>query len=112
MMITSAAARNHSQLRGPRPPPLTVNKSSSTNISKKSTKNNPLPISNQRHRRSPIIIYLRSPKVIHVRPEEFKSFVQRLTGNRSSVAVVASSCSATGMINDEEFVSVCNCIPS
>ncbi|KAA0043778.1 protein MKS1-like [Cucumis melo var. makuwa] len=109
MMMNFTAARNQSQLRGPRPPPLTVNKSS-TNIFKKSTKN-----PNQRNRRSPIIIYLRSPKIIHVRPEEFKSFVQRLTGNRSSVAVVASSCSASGMITDhsgEEFASACNCIPS
>ncbi|CAK9322947.1 unnamed protein product [Citrullus colocynthis] len=106
--------RNQLQLRGPRPPPLTVNKSS-TKMFKKSTKNNPLPIPNRRDRRSPVIIYLRSPKIIHVRPEEFKSFVQRLTGNRSSVAVVTSSCSTTELITNhsgEEFVSACTCIPS
>ncbi|KAG6596645.1 VQ motif-containing protein 8, chloroplastic, partial [Cucurbita argyrosperma subsp. argyrosperma] len=109
----NSAARNQLplRLRGPRPPPLTVNKSS-TKIFKKSTTTNLRPIPN---RRDPVIVYLRSPKIIHVRPEEFKSFVQRLTGNGSSVAVVAASFSATGMIADhpgEVCVSACNYIPS
>jgi hypothetical protein len=31
----------------------------------------------------PVIIYLQPPKVVHVRPEEFRATVQRLTGNQA-----------------------------
>ncbi|KAK4784498.1 hypothetical protein SAY86_018866 [Trapa natans] len=38
----------------------------------------------QRDRCSPVVVYLQSPKVVHVRPEEFMEMVQQLTGNRSA----------------------------
>ncbi|KAK6944160.1 VQ protein [Dillenia turbinata] len=63
------------ELNGRRPPPLAVNKHSTT--IKKSTN----------HVRSPIIVYLRSPKVIHVKPQEFMGLVQRLTGNKPSTTI-------------------------
>lgn len=54
------------QLQGPTPAHLTVSQGS-----RKITK------------KPPVIIYLQSPKVVHVRPEEFMSTVQRLTGNQA-----------------------------
>ncbi|KAG2683181.1 hypothetical protein I3760_10G021100 [Carya illinoinensis] len=69
------------QLQGPRPAPVTVSKSS-IKIKK------PFP---SRKSRSPVIIYLQSPKVIHVRPEEFMCTVQRLTGNQAHSVAAASS---------------------
>ncbi|XP_041027964.1 protein MKS1-like [Juglans microcarpa x Juglans regia] len=71
------------QLHGPRPAPLTVSKSS-IKIRK------PFPIPSRKSR-SPVIIYLQSPKVIHVRPEEFMCTVQRLTGNQAPSDAAASS---------------------
>jgi hypothetical protein len=55
------------QLQGPRPAPLRVSEGSRKIIKK------------------PVIVYLESPKVIQVRPEEFKGTVQRLTGNHAPV---------------------------
>ncbi|KAF8396328.1 hypothetical protein HHK36_017943 [Tetracentron sinense] len=58
------------ELQGPRPPPLKV--------SRKSCKiKKPL--------RSPVVIYLRSPKIIHTRPQDFMNLVQHLTGKGSSL---------------------------
>ncbi|KAJ4840089.1 hypothetical protein Tsubulata_009907 [Turnera subulata] len=41
--------------------------------------------------RSPVIVYLKSPDVIHVRPEEFMGLVQRLTGKQAAESLSASS---------------------
>jgi hypothetical protein len=82
--MDSQTRKKYLQLQGPRPAPLTVNKSS-TKIKKQ-----PLP---NRTRSSPVIIYLQSPKVIHVRPEEFMGIVQQLTGNQAPSRVAADSSS-------------------
>ncbi|XP_050383227.1 VQ motif-containing protein 8, chloroplastic-like [Argentina anserina] len=70
---TNYVARQHSQLQGPRPAALTVTKNSKKITAKK--KRNP---------ENPVIVYLISPKVIHVQPEEFMALVQRLTGNHQA----------------------------
>lgn len=76
-------------MQGPRPAPLLVNRSSSK-IKKTAAPN--------RRRHSPVVIYLKSPDIIHVRAEEFMGLVQRLTGkqaqNQSSISA-SSSCSPT-----------------
>ena len=64
-------ARRQVQLQGAKPAALMVNRNS-TKIKK------------QQH--VPVIVHLRSPKVIHVRPEEFMGLVQHLTGNPVSAA--------------------------
>ncbi|KAK7284748.1 hypothetical protein RJT34_19501 [Clitoria ternatea] len=56
------------QLQGPKPAALMVNRNS-TKIKK------------QQHLSHPVIVHLVSPKVIHVKPEEFMGLVQQLTGN-------------------------------
>lgn len=82
-MIMSSQTRK--QMQGPRPAPLTVSRSSTKIIKKK------LPVPAGRSR-SPVIIYLKSPTVIHVRPEEFRDTVQRLTGrNRAPSTVIPDS---------------------
>lgn len=75
------------QMQGPRPTPLNVNRSCSTSsemIKKPVPKN---------RRRSPVIVYLRSPTIIHVKPQDFMRLVQSLTGNKSSM--VPSFCSSS-----------------
>ncbi|XP_031374757.1 uncharacterized protein LOC116189296 [Punica granatum] len=62
--MDSSEFRLRKELQGQLPPPLGVCKDSCT-IKKP---------------RPPIIIYTTSPKIIHVKPEEFRSLVQRLTG--------------------------------
>ncbi|CAK9152986.1 unnamed protein product [Ilex paraguariensis] len=81
---------NSKQLHSTRPEPLTVNKKSS-----KIMKKPPPPVLLDRSR-SPVIVYLRSPKVIHVSPQEFKSLVQYLTGNQGS-AEVSSNCFSSSL---------------
>lgn len=68
------------QLQGPRPAPLAVNISCSTSseMIKK-----PVPKTLSR-RRSPLIVYVRSPTIIHVKPQDFRQLVQSLTGSSSS----------------------------
>ncbi|KAG6534625.1 hypothetical protein ZIOFF_008528 [Zingiber officinale] len=67
------------ELQGPRPPPLTVNKASRRG--KKPATGGTGSCSG----RDPVVIvYVDSPKVIHTRPQDFMSLVQRLTGKSSS----------------------------
>ncbi|XP_042425662.1 uncharacterized protein LOC122013438 [Zingiber officinale] len=67
------------ELQGPRPPPLTVNKASGRG--KKPATGGTGSCSG----RDPVVIvYVDSPKVIHTRPQDFMSLVQRLTGKSSS----------------------------
>ncbi|XP_050229310.1 VQ motif-containing protein 8, chloroplastic-like [Mercurialis annua] len=69
-MMTSSTRK---QLQGSRPAPLMVNKNYSAKIKRSLSR---------KGRRSPVIIYLKSPDIIHVRPEEFMGLVQRLTGRK------------------------------
>ncbi|KAG2686797.1 hypothetical protein I3760_09G023900 [Carya illinoinensis] len=82
------SSQKRKQLQGPRPAALTVRKSS-TKIKK------PIPSTSTGKIRSPVIVYLQSPKVIHVRPEEFMGLVQRLTGKQAPSTVVAAADSHT-----------------
>lgn len=69
------------ELQGSRPPPLTVNKDSwrgkkpatGTGTGSRNSSRDPV-----------VIVYVNSPKVIHTRPQDFMSLVQRLTGKSSS----------------------------
>ncbi|KAD2804272.1 hypothetical protein R6Q59_030207 [Mikania micrantha] len=60
-------------INGPRPAPLKLKQESHT-----AHKHH-----NQQMRKGPIIIYLRSPEVIHTKPHEFMALVQKLTGLHS-----------------------------
>ena len=68
---SSLTEERRNKLQGPRPAPLKVKSRFSTVIKKA------LPI---RQRTSPVVVYLVSPKIIHVKPHEFMGLVQRLTG--------------------------------
>lgn len=72
MMFTS---RLSTSLEGPKPSDLIISRNS-MKIKKSSTQ--------QKSSNGPVIIHERSPKVIHVQPQEFMQLVQRLTGNTSS----------------------------
>ncbi|KAF5473981.1 hypothetical protein F2P56_005926, partial [Juglans regia] len=80
------SSQTRQQLQGSRPAPLAVSKSS-TKIKK------PIPstTTSTGKIRSPVIVYLQSPKVIHVRPEDFMGMVQRLTGKQASSSTVAAA---------------------
>ncbi|PAN44641.1 hypothetical protein GQ55_9G056700 [Panicum hallii var. hallii] len=67
-MPSSEASSSPSKrgLRGPRPQPLKVTASSSSKPASSSKK--------------PVIVYEHTPKVVHARPQEFMTVVQRLTG--------------------------------
>lgn len=81
------------QLQGPRPPTLDVGKDShqimkksiqnpsdSHQIKKKSIHN---PSDAPVGRQHPVIVYVHTPKIIHTRPQDFMSLVQRLTGKNT-----------------------------
>ncbi|QHN83791.1 VQ motif-containing protein 8 [Arachis hypogaea] len=59
--------RREVQLQGSKPAGLAVN-----NTKKK--------------KKLPVIVHLRSPKVIHVKPQEFMALVQHLTGKSTTIA--------------------------
>eukprot|EP01018_Ginkgo_biloba_P009981 Gb_08510 [translate_table: standard] len=95
------------EVQGQRPTPLKIFKGSRS-ITKSST--SPL----MAQRRKPVIIYLRSPKVIHTQPEDFMALVQRLTGsshtttshcNQNSIAAGSShrlhSCENLSSLHDQ-----------
>ena len=71
-----------SQLQGPRPEALAASRSSRS-IKKSGVDGG-----------GPVIVHVRSPKVIHVEPEQFMGIVQRLTGNNQP-ASTTTTCSST-----------------
>ncbi|KAK4277510.1 hypothetical protein QN277_015500 [Acacia crassicarpa] len=73
---TGKSPRRSSELQGPRPTPLKINK--------ESQKIKKPPLAPPNPPRQPIIIYTVSPKIIHTTPSDFMSLVQRLTGSHSS----------------------------
>ncbi|XP_020570871.1 protein MKS1-like [Phalaenopsis equestris] len=78
------------QLQGPRPTPLKVNKDSHK-LKKPSFPPPPPTHLPAAQRRPPVIIYTVSPKIIHTKPSEFMSLVQRLTGCSASEAAAAAA---------------------
>ncbi|CAK9188323.1 unnamed protein product [Ilex paraguariensis] len=80
------------QLQGPRPAPFKVSKDS--HKIRKPPVAPPQQPQPQAQHRSPVIIYTVSPKVIHTKPSEFMTLVQRLTGpspDLSSASATSSS---------------------
>ncbi|KAJ4790235.1 VQ motif-containing family protein [Rhynchospora pubera] len=90
------------QLQGPKPPRLQISKDS-VKIRKPpphphpaaphhaTTSSDPPPPHASDARRRPVIIYDASPKVIHTKPGDFMSLVQRLTGQNSDAGPSATS---------------------
>uniref|UniRef100_A0A0D3FPZ8 VQ domain-containing protein n=1 Tax=Oryza barthii TaxID=65489 RepID=A0A0D3FPZ8_9ORYZ len=75
-MPPSSSSSRRGGLRGPRPLPLKVSSSSrgsspSSSASKGASK---------KAAAAPVIVYEHTPKVVHARPQEFMTVVQRLTG--------------------------------
>ncbi|KAI0531064.1 hypothetical protein KFK09_000614 [Dendrobium nobile] len=89
------------QLQGPRPAPLKVNKDS--HKLKKPSFPPPPTAPSTIQRRPPVIIYTVSPKIIHTKPSEFMSLVQRLTGCSASNASAATA--TTGNPTDNNNLS-------
>lgn len=85
------------ELRGPRPPSLSVNKASWKGKKLQTAGGT----GSSRDRVA--IFYVHSPKVIHTRPQEFMSVVQRLTGKSTSSSSPPSrgSHSGSGHSGDE-----------
>ncbi|CAD6214920.1 unnamed protein product [Miscanthus lutarioriparius] len=76
-------------LRGPRPLPLKVSSSSSSRgSSPPTTTSNKAPSTTTK--KQPVIVYEHTPKVIHARPQEFMTVVQRLTGKPPAAPATAS----------------------
>ncbi|XP_039140400.1 VQ motif-containing protein 8, chloroplastic-like [Dioscorea cayenensis subsp. rotundata] len=74
-----ASSRRDHQIQGFRPRSLKVHKEYSWN-----SKKTMIVEANQRRLPPPHVIYLKSPKVIHVKPQDFMSIVQQLTGKSTS----------------------------
>ncbi|KAG0483547.1 hypothetical protein HPP92_011631 [Vanilla planifolia] len=78
--------RRELQLHGPRPTPLKVSKDShkikKPPLAPQHQTQNAKPAPPAQHR-PPVIIYTLSPKVFHIKANEFMSMVQRLTGLHS-----------------------------
>ncbi|KAL4591889.1 hypothetical protein LXL04_004863 [Taraxacum kok-saghyz] len=79
---TEVATTQFHRLHGPKPTPVMIN----NNSSKIGKKNNSGDHQRYKHLiggrgyKSPVIVYLKSPEVVHVLPNEFMTTVQRLTG--------------------------------
>ncbi|XP_031477585.1 pistil-specific extensin-like protein [Nymphaea colorata] len=73
-------------VQGPKPAPLKMKKDSGGMIRKP-----PVPPPTQR--RSPLIIYVKSPKIIHTKARDFMALVQRLTGKSPTTPPPSSSTS-------------------
>lgn len=109
MMSTRVSTKSTRELQGPRPSPLKVIKDSiyiTKNIRKPAIiipinhNNSPHQLMGCRRRRrsrqasnnndgrgrhgQPLVIHLKSPKIIHTRPQDFMVLVQQLTGNNNN----------------------------
>ena len=87
-MPSSEASSSPSKrgLRGPRPQPLKV--TASPTASSSSSK----PASGSK---KPVIVYEHTPKVVHARPQEFMTVVQRLTGKPACASTAAAHMATT-----------------
>ncbi|KAF8659342.1 hypothetical protein HU200_058546 [Digitaria exilis] len=72
----SSSSPSKRGLRGPRPLPLKVSASSRGSSPTASASSKPPSGSSKK----PVIVYEHTPKVVHARPQEFMTVVQRLTG--------------------------------
>lgn len=80
---------------GARPSPLQINKHSNV-IQKPSL----------HHRKLPVIIYVRSPKIIHAQPCEFMALVQKLTGfMHQNDDAVLKDCDVNQSYSDQKLIS-------
>ncbi|KAJ7971359.1 VQ motif-containing protein [Quillaja saponaria] len=66
------------QLQGPKPSALAICRNS-TKIKKQILSQYDHHQSRRHDRSPPVVVYLRSPQIIHARPEEFMGLVQKLT---------------------------------
>ncbi|KAK9170229.1 hypothetical protein Syun_002369 [Stephania yunnanensis] len=82
------------ELQGPRPPPLKLCKDS-FKINKKHNKSNNNNNNNNPPRHEPVVIHIKSPETIHVRPQDFMNMVQQLTG-KPAAALASSSVARCG----------------
>ncbi|KAG1369768.1 protein MKS1-like [Cocos nucifera] len=72
------------ELQGPRPTPLKVRKDSYKIKKPPPGPSQPAAAAPPPQHRNPVIIYTVSPKIIHTKPSDFMTLVQRLTGPDSS----------------------------
>ncbi|KAL5209805.1 hypothetical protein ABZP36_005428 [Zizania latifolia] len=84
MTMTSSSRRGAAGLRGPRPQPLKVSAAAAARNSSKKAPHG-----------GPVIVYEHTPKVVHARPQEFTTVVQRLTGKPAKPPAAASTPSAS-----------------
>ncbi|EAZ28851.1 hypothetical protein OsJ_12888 [Oryza sativa Japonica Group] len=75
--MPSSSSSRRGGLRGPRPLPLKVSSSSSRGSSPSSSASKG---ASKKSAAAPVIVYEHTPKVVHARPQEFMTVVQRLTG--------------------------------
>nr|CAB3451979.1 unnamed protein product [Digitaria exilis] len=83
MSATTARAKRPAGiigLHGPRPQPLSLPSSATARPSKRPRGEDDDGVVAGNGAPGPVIVYEHTPKVIHVRPDEFKALVQRLTG--------------------------------
>ncbi|CAD6206967.1 unnamed protein product [Miscanthus lutarioriparius] len=80
---SSPSKRAAGGLRGTRPLPLKVSSSSPP-----TTTSNKAPSTTTK--KQPVIVYEHTPKVIHARPQEFMTVVQRLTGKPAAPPATSS----------------------
>ncbi|KAG5043988.1 hypothetical protein AAZX31_03G185000 [Glycine max] len=99
--MNSQATSRQKQLQGPKPASLMINRNS-TKINKKQKQH----LSHH----SPVIVHLKSPKVIHVRPEEFMSLVQQLTRNPVSAAFAAPKMDKSSTVVENPIEDFTGCI--
>lgn len=69
------------EIKGPRPPQLKLGKDSWKIKKPTSLTSTQAPTGG---RRDPVIVYVHTPRIIHTRPQDFMSLVQRLTGKSSA----------------------------
>ncbi|KAI4378512.1 hypothetical protein MLD38_015981 [Melastoma candidum] len=104
-------SRRVNQIQGPRPAALTLNTLQPVKIKKPAPSQKAvvarLP---SRCPFDPVVVYLRSPTIIHVKPEEFMELVQRLTGNRPCTAPLPDGSAGNNTVNNGSSSSASSCV--
>ncbi|XP_043717618.1 VQ motif-containing protein 8, chloroplastic-like [Telopea speciosissima] len=93
---TKRVSPRREQIRGPRPRPLYVGVGTDSCKIKK-------PVADQRRPPGPVVIHLKSPEIIHTRPQDFMALVQNLTGKKVS----SGSISAAADLVDDSSCKPC-----
>lgn len=104
-MPSSSSSYSKKGLQGPRSQTLKI--SPENMINKKQPISSIVQQRRGNYHKSPVVVYLRSPRVVHAKPHEFMSIVQKLTGKSLSPAAFKTELDSSQVRSNSVEIGLC-----